>query len=259
MIVGLPYRLSIISYTLFKNNRDFRSSLISLYMFSYRLHEYSKIEILCGTVYINCNTLAKLLISSKIKHLSKGLQYEYLKSLRTLCLKNMKMDLERSEEVEFVLSKIETKEGSKISIPHYTKMIGGNSLHATSKIPIIDESQKLLPAMKSLTKDGVKSPASILSMDVKDVKKVGKSIFVNSSEFNAVIFDYIDIYSLPISRCEYTRDKDLEIQKVLFKYTNHPEEVTKELRVDLRSGRYNYALSYANDTEILDAILEYND
>lgn len=258
MIVGLPYRLSIISYTLFKSGKDFRSSLISLYMFSYRLHECSKIEILCGEVYINCNTLAKLLVSSKIKHLSKSLQYEYLKSLRALCVNNMKRDLERSEEVEFVLSKIETKEGSRISIPHYTKMIGSNSLHATSKIPIIDESQRLLPVMKSLVKDGANSPTSVLSIDVKDVKKVGKSIYVSSSEFNAVVFDYVDIYSLPISRCEYTRDKDLEIEKVLFKYTNHPEQVTKELRVDLRCGRYNHALSYANDSEILDAILEYN-
>jgi hypothetical protein len=166
----------------------------------------------------------------------------------------MRMDLERSEEIEFVLSKIETREGSRVSIPHYTRMIGNNSLHATSSIPIIDESQRLLPAMKSLAKDSAKSPASILSMDVRDVKKVGKSIYVKSSEFNAVVFDYIDIYSLPISRCEYTRDMDLEIQKVLFKYTNHPEEVTRELRIDLRSGRYNYALSHSKDSEILDAI-----
>lgn len=161
MTVGLPYRLSIISYTLFKSEGSFRSSLIDLYMFSYRLHEFSKIEILAGKVYINCNTLAKLLISSKIKHLSKDLQYEYLKSLKTLCVKNMRMDIERSGEIEFILSKIETKTGSKISIPHYTKMIGNNSLHATSNIPIIDESQRLLPAMKGLEKNGAKSPASI--------------------------------------------------------------------------------------------------
>lgn len=250
---GLPYRLIKISYVLFMYNMNFKDSLRHFYISAYRLNQHKKIEVLRGHVTLNCYTYLKFLNSINFKNLSKEMQFLCIKDFRNLCLYNIKEDSERSKEIELVLSKIKTKEGIIIP-PHYGKIVNSNFIHVTSKKPNILESQKFLPAMISAIKPGAKSPGSVLSTDINDCWKIGKSIYVPSSEFDSVVYDYADMYNIPKSRCEYIRDKDIRIQELLHKYTNLSEKEVKILKEEIRNGFYNEALINISDNDILNII-----
>lgn len=262
LTLGLPYKLIKIFYFLFKDNGNFRAGLENLYLKMYYTYKYNKIEVLEGRIYLNCNTLLKLLIKSNVKHLSQDLQFEYVSALRKNCHEIFMKDSERAESVKFILSQVKLQGGKKIDLPHYTyfKDTGLNNytIHPTSSLPNLEISQKAAPAMPSAIKNGSKSPATIISFGVEGIDKLNRSINIPSYEMNAALFDIVDIYGMPISRCEYTRNKDMKIHELLFKHTKNSEELIMELKKELRCGYYNYSLLNASNEDIWKAIIDYD-
>jgi hypothetical protein len=261
-MVGLPYKLIKLFYFIFKSKGDLRDSLDQLYFRVYYTYRYNKIEVLEGRVYLNCYSLLKLLIKSDVRHLSKRYQFEYLYALRKKCYEISLLDRQRSSDVKFEMSKLTLKENIKISLPHYTYLgkrgEGNYTIHPTSNLPSLENSQKATLAMPSTVKHGSRHPATILSFDVVGIEKTSKAKVIPSQEMEDVLYNVVDIYGLPMSRCEYTKDKDIQFHEVIFRHTKHSEEFILELKKELRCGYYNYSLLNASDADILKAIAEYN-
>lgn len=262
LVIGLPYKLVKLFYFIFKCKGDLRDSLDQLYFRVYYTYRYNKIEVLEGRIYLNCYSLLKLLIKSDVRHLSKKCQFEYLDVLRKKCYEISLLDRQRSSNVKFEMSKLILKENIEISQPHYTYLEkrgeGNYTIHPTSNLPSLENSQKATLAMPSAVKHGSKLPATVLSFDVVGIEKINKVKVIPSQEMEDVLYDVVDIYGLPMSRCEYTRDKDIQFHEIIFNHTKHCEKFIIELKKELRCGYYNYSLLNASDLDILKAVAEYN-
>lgn len=255
LILGIPFKILVFSYRLMNKNKGFRDALIEMYFDIYYLHRYNKIEILNGKIYMNCFSLKTLIMCANLKNKSPETYYNFVRDIKAFCNKWDINDKDRLNKIEFILSEINLKE-NKVLKPHYTKIIDNFSIHCTSRIPKLENSQVLTNAMPSGIKEGSKDPGTILSLEVRGYKKFKSSIWIPEIEIKSALHDIIDIYDLPISRCQYIHEKDLELQEIMLKHTKYSELSGRKLRGEIRGGNYNYILDNTNEVDIWKEISE---
>lgn len=252
ILLGIPFRLLRVSYFILKSDKNLRDAMVDLYYSVFLLNKDGKIEILNCEIYLNCFTLLMLLKKSNIRYGSKKLKLEYLDAIKNYYLKYNALDKKRSEMITFNYSKIVTEEGKGIDIPHPTLFLGNNSVHTTSKLPKLEMSQKSIGAIPSAIVHGAKSPGTIFSSNVR-VSKVYAGIRFPAVEVKSALYK---VTEEPISNCEYTYNKDMDLQEILFKFTGRSELETKNLRTELRNNCYCNIFLNSNNKDFLLAIME---
>ena len=253
ILFGIPLKMLKISYILFKNNKNFVDSLTDLYYDLYYINVNKKIEVLNNEIYLNCFTLSKLLIDSKMNNASQKIMLNYLLNLKDYCKKYDAIDRKRSEIIYFTMSRLQTKEGWWVS-PHPSFVIGDDVLNATSKKPFLEESQIALPSILGLTNFDAKDPATILSKDFKRIDVIGYKIGIKRADFDGALFDAIESGLFKMNRCLYTREKDICLQEIMFKYTGKSDKESKLLRGVLRGGHYNEIFLNSNISDFEEVI-----
>ena len=244
LILGIPFKIIKFFYILLSKNKGFRDGLIEMCLNIYYLNKDTKIEVLNGKIYMNGFSIKSLLNASSLKNDSMCNKYLYVKTIKGYCEKWGIIDKMRYKPIEFNLAQIRLKEDIKIKIPHYTKQIGNFSIHCTSKVPILEDSQMSTNSMPSGIKIESENPGSILSFEIKEYKKVGKGIFIPEVELMSTIHD---INNIPFEKCPYVNEKDIELQEILLKYNSL---LDKKLLVDIRGGCYDNILKNMSDNDI---------
>lgn len=247
LILGIPFKIIRFFYILLSKNKGFRDGLIEMYLDIYYLNRDSKIEILNGKIYMNGFSIKSLLNASSLRNDSVGNKYLYVKTIKGYCEKWSIIDRMRYKPIEFNLAQITLKEGIKIRIPHYTKQIGDFSIHCTSKVPILENSQMSTNAMPSGIKNESENPGSILSFGIKGYKKVGKGIFIPELELMSAIHEIDDV---PFEKCPYVNEKDIELREILLKYNDWDSILDRKLLIDIRGGCYNNILINMSDDDL---------
>jgi hypothetical protein len=179
-LFSIPLRLLKLAYYFIKSKESFRTSLIFLTLDSYDLIANLKIEVLNGSVYLNCNNLYQL--SKSLVKNNKSLDK------KTFCegmqnLQNVSRSFSEKEKSfgrsEVDLSLIFDSQGNlKSNIPHYTIVKNATSLHSTSNTKrIFDKDQIVDGVIPTLSKPNAIAPGTIITKDISDVKKItNKSI-----------------------------------------------------------------------------------
>jgi hypothetical protein len=235
-----------------KSDKGLRDAVVDLYYSVFLLNKDSKIEILNYEIYLNCFTLLMFLRKSNIRYGSKKLKLEYLDAIKSYYLKYSALDRKRSEMITFNYSKIITKEGKSIDIPHPTLFLGNDSVHTTSKLPKLEMSQKSIGAIPSAIVHGAKFPGTVFSSNIRG-SKIYAGIRFPAVEVKSALFK---VTNEPISNCEYIYNKDIDLQEILFKFTGRSEIETKNLRTELRNNCYCNIFLNSSNKDFLSAILE---
>lgn len=247
LILGIPFKIIRFFYILLSKNKGFKKGLLEMYFNIYYLNRDNKIEILNGKIYMNGFSIKSLLSASSLKNDSISNKYIYVKTIKGYCEKWCIVDSMRRNTIEFTLAQIMLKEDIRITIPHYTKQIGDFSIHCTSKVPTLENSQVSTNAMPSGIKSGSEEPGSIVSFGIKGYKKVGKGILIPEVELMSAIHD---VDNVPFEKCPYIGEKDIELQEILLKYNNWDDMLGKKLLIDIRGGCYTNVLKNMSDDDI---------
>jgi len=253
--LGVPIRFIRITYFLiFKNKGNLKEGIRSLYSNLYYILKDLKIEVLSRKIYLNSGTLGKLLKGTGLHREEKSRALGLL-----IDLKNATLDFVEHESkmgnIDFRRGKLVTREGSVID-SHFTYQ-KGSVLHATSSLPrVLDKSQISTDPIKSLIKEGAKNPASIITIEPKQLKFYGKIKTVSSSEVHSAIYEHLSAFEIPEENYKYIAEKVFRYEYILQVYTKN---VNPQLSKDLRSNLYTHALINASNQDMLDVIEEWSD
>lgn len=212
-ITNLPIRIiKLLWYFLYTNKNSFREGMENLYISLYYTLKDRKIEVYSGNIYLNCFTIGKLLQSIARDVNDKNLLCKSLIDLRSIYKKIYEDEMKiKDPNVKLKHAIIETNEGSKISVPHYTYVDMGNTLHATSKIPNkLDKSQKVEIPLKSLMLPSAPNPGTIISEDVKKIViiKNGPYRLLPTLELAAILYGYPDLFNMDKDSFKYIYEKN---------------------------------------------------
>ena len=254
LFLEIPIRfIKIVYFIIFKNKKSFAEGIETLYLNLYNMLNDLKIEVLSRKIYLNCNTLGKLLISTGLHKGEKAKAFGLLTDLKNISLDVMKHE-SKMDYIKFQRGTMITQEDFKV-YSHYTYW-HNNALHATSKLPpILLPSQISTDPIRSLIKENAINPVSIITMNPKEIIFDKKIKSVSSGEVYSAIYDHLNKFEIPEENYKYIAEKVYRYEYVLQIYT---KSVNTGLSKDLRCNLYIHALLNADSQDMLDAIEEWS-
>lgn len=265
ILLSIPVKfLKLFCFFIFKNKKTFTEGAKILYYTSYFLLKDCKIEIFNKNIYLNCRSVGKLLKHTKCQKFETEELVNFLKALKTLCVRYYAIEINSPKLVELPLAKIKLKEGFIINPLHYTHQEGDHSLHATSNIPkLLFPSQKATIPMISLVKKGALNPGTLINLNSL-VSKVGSNAkIISAYELENVKRGYEEFFKLDRDIAAYLAEKDAAYRELFRNHLGFENLISDDLTdidtlfKELTGNAYTNIFVNISDSELWQEVLNF--
>ena len=257
-IFALPYKfLELCYYFLVINDHCFRKGLEIYYTDLYYILKDCKIEVFNRKIYLNCNTLGKLLLELNCKNLTKQQIYNGIREIQA-GQKNF-YDYEKNNQEYAELDKIIAKDRNNkiIYTPHYAYIEKNNSIHGTSRVPHrIQDSQQIDLPLPSLILETAQNPASIITPNVYSIQKMPNRVWVPTYELFSIKYNHLNFFDLSKEDYKYQYEKTNIFREILL---NNKFSTNSKLINSLRTNLYAHVLLNSSSKDISEAVESFND
>lgn len=257
-IFALPYKfLELCYYFLVTNKHCFRKGLEIYYTNLYYLLKECKIEVFNRKIYLNCNTLGKLLFELNCKNLTNQQIYNGVREIQA-AQKNF-YDYEKKNQEYVELDKVIARDRNNkiIYTPHYAYVEKNNSIHCTSRISSkIQNSQQIDSPLPSLVLETAQDPASIIKPNVYNIQKMPNRVWVPTYELFSIKYNHLSFCDLSKENYKYQYEKTNIFHEILL---NNKFSTNSKLITDLRTNLYAHILLNSLSKDISEAVESFND